>query len=172
MTHIIDILRGSKSEKLLRLKHDNLSTYNIGGEYSKNQWMEIARQLIDNGMVSVNEYYQTLRLTAKAGPVLKGEEKFLGRLEEEKLLVSKTQKQNRNQYLFDMLRQLRKKIADERNLPPYVIFHDRTLEEMASEKPLTENHILKIFGVGERKYQAYGKAFLSCIQEFVKAQAG
>lgn len=168
--HIVDVLRGSKSQKVLKFGHEELSTYGIGTTYSARQWQYIARLLIQKGLLLHDYEHGSLKLTPKAWEVLRGKETFLGIME----VVEKTQKQtaaevhdiNFNTDLFDALRKKRKEFADTANLPPYVIFHDRPLQEMAGYYPESPEDMLKIYGVGRTKMEKYGDAFLDIIREY------
>lgn len=169
--HIADILLGSNNQKVLKFGHQNLSTYGIGKDLTKNQWMHISRQLIQRGMLSQDERYGSLRITPKAIEVLRGKEKFLGNLEAEKTLARRVEKEVEVEYdhaLFEILRQKRKSLADAAHVPPYVIFSDKTLIEMAIYYPTSQNGMKKIFGVGSRKLAKYGQIFMDLIAEYCK----
>jgi ATP-dependent DNA helicase RecQ len=167
--HIADILLGSKNEKVLRWEHDKLSTYGIGTELTKKQWMHIARQLLNRGYVKQEGEYHTLRLTPKALDALRRREKIMGILQESEERIKKAGKKSELEYnhaLFALLRQTRKEIADEAGVPPYVIFSDRTLIEMAAYYPQSITSLLHISGVGQVKLQQYGEAFVEVIKSF------
>jgi ATP-dependent DNA helicase RecQ len=167
--HIADILLGSKNEKVLRWEHDKLSTYGIGTELTKKQWMHIARQLLSRGYVKQEGEYHTLRLTPKALDALRRREKIMGILQESEERIKKAGKKSELEYnhaLFALLRQTRKEIADEAGVPPYVIFSDRTLIEMAAYYPQSITSLLHISGVGQVKLQQYGEAFVEVIKSF------
>jgi ATP-dependent DNA helicase RecQ len=163
--HIADILLGSKNEKVLRWEHDKLSTYGIGTELTKKQWMHIARQLLTMGYLEQEGEYHTLSLTAKALEVLKKRETIFGVVQEAERVHAKGKKEEveYNSALFAMLRQKRKDMADEAGVPPYVIFSDRTLVEMAAYYPQSVTSLLSISGVGQVKLRQYGEAFLDVI---------
>lgn len=166
--HIVDVLRGSKSQKVLKFGHEGLSTYGIGTAYSAEQWRYIARQLIQKGLLLYDYEHGSLKLTPKAWDVLRGRETFLGRME----VMEKTQKQTAGEVedfdpgLFDTLRKKRKEFADDANVPPYVIFHDRTLQEMARYYPESRDDLLKLYGIGRIKMEKYADAFLDVIREY------
>ena len=168
--HIIDVLRGSKSEKIIQRGHQNLSTYGIGREYSKKQWLNLSRQFVQQGLLSKELVYGSLKLTAKANSVLKGESKVFATVEAEKITYAKGKEAAAGRYdatLFERLRTKRKQLADAANVPPYVVFSDKTLTEMATHLPQSQANLLQISGVGEVKAQRYGEIFLKLIRHRV-----
>jgi ATP-dependent DNA helicase RecQ len=170
--HITDILLGSRNEKVLRWEHDKLSTYGIGTELTKKQWMHIARQLLTMGYLKQDGEYHTFNLTAKALEALRKRATIMGILEESEERVRKSGKQKSeieyNSALFALLRQKRKELADEAGVPPYVIFSDRTLIEMAAYYPQSITSLLTISGVGQMKLRQYGETFLEVIQSYAE----
>jgi len=167
--HITDILLGSKNEKVLRWGHDKLSTYNIGAELTKKQWMHIARQLLSMGYLKQEGEYHTLSLTVKALESLKKREPIFGVVQEAERVRTKGRKKEEVEYnhaLFALLRQKRKEMADEAGVPPYVIFSDRTLTEMSAYYPQSVESLLNISGVGQVKLEKYGDAFLEVIKMY------
>ena len=166
--HIVDILLGSKNEKVLRWEHDKLSTYGIGTELTKKQWMHIARQLLTMGYLKQEGEYHTLSLSTRALEALKKRESILGVVQEaERIrLKGKQTEVEYNHALFAILRQKRKELADEAGVPPYVIFSDKTLVEMAAYYPQSMRSLLNISGVGQVKSRQYGDAFLEVIKTY------
>lgn len=167
--HIADILLGSKNEKVMRWGHDKLSTYNIGTELNKKQWMHIARQLLSMEYLKQDGEYHTLSLTAKALDALKKREPIFGVVQEAQRVKRKDSRSEEIQYnqaLFEILRQKRKELADAEHVPPYVIFSDKTLAEMATYFPQTKDSLLKISGVGQVKLKQYGETFTQIIKKF------
>ena len=168
--HITDILLGSENEKVLRWEHNRLSTYGIGKELTKKQWMHIARQLLTMGYLKQDGEYHTLSLTPRAMEALRKREKIMGILQEAEREKKAGKKQKGeieyNHALFALLRQRRKEIADEAGVPPYVIFPDRTLIEMAAYTPQSISSLLKISGVGQVKLRQYGDAFLEVVRQY------
>jgi ATP-dependent DNA helicase RecQ len=167
--HIIEVLRGSKSARVLKFGHEKLSTYGIGLEYSKEQWRQLARQLIHKGLLIQDMDIGCLNLTDGAWEVLKGRESFTGRLdcsideqakEEEHLPLS------HDRELFELLRKKRKELADSTGIPPFVIFSDRTLAEMATFFPQSPDSILLVSGVGAAKLDKYGSVFIRLIRDY------
>ncbi len=166
--HIVDILLGSKNEKVLRWEHDKLSTYGIGTELTKKQWMHIARQLLMMGYVKQEGEYHTLSLTARALEALRKRETIFGVVQEAERIRVKGQKAEieYNSALFALLRQKRKEMADTAGVPPYVIFSDKTLVEMAVYYPQSITSLLTISGVGQVKLRQYGVTFLVVIKTY------
>lgn len=170
--HVIEVLRGSDSEKLRRFGHHQLSTYGIGQSLSASEWRSVLRQLVANGLLEVDtEGYGGLRLTAQCRPVLRGETTL--RLRRDARPVN-TQTPRRvapapiaetDQPLWEALRAMRKQLADEQGIAPFMVFHDRTLREMLASKPSSLDEMGKISGVGAVKLEHYGKAFLSVLSE-------
>ena len=171
--HIVDILLGSKNEKILRWGHDKLSTYGIGRDLTKQQWMYLARQLISMGYLKQEGEYHTLGITAKALEVLRKREPIFGVMQEAGRVTKSDGKKKLAELeyhrgLFAILRQKRKEMADEAGVPPYVIFSDRTLIEMAAYFPQSFESLLTISGVGQVKARQYGDVFLEVIRDFSK----
>ena len=168
--HIADVLLGSKNEKVLRWGHDKLSTYGIGTELTKKQWMHLARQLLTMGYLKQESEYRTLSLTARALEALRKRERIMGIVQEaERVRKEGKRKKEELEYnhaLFALLRQKRKEMADEAGVPPYVIFSDRTLTEMAAYYPQTASSLLNISGVGQVKSRQYGDTFLEVIKAY------
>ena len=166
--HIVDVLRGSENKKVLDFGHHHLSTYGIGKEYSKQQWLHLARQFITNGLLKKDLQYGSLKLTEKATAVLFQNEKVMGMVEEEKPAFSRIRDidLDYDRPLFDLLRKKRKEIADRQNLPPYIIFSDKSLMEMAAFFPQSRRSLLDMHGVGVTKINRYGTAFLDIICKY------
>ena len=168
--HVVDVLLGKDTDKIRQHGHDRLSVYGIGKELAGPAWRSVVRQLIVQGFLSADQRrYGALVLTGQSRPLLKGEIGLELR-EDRKLRTSKKKRRDTaaslataDQPLFEALRMRRKEIADGLDLPPYVIFHDATLRQMAEYRPKTEADLLSINGVGEAKLERYGKAFLEVI---------
>ena len=168
MAYVIQVLRGSRDERVLRFGHDRLSTYGIGRDRSDDEWRHLARELIRAGHVrQVPEEYNALKVTERGNRVLFGGERvFLAGFTRPAAEPEDSIDQP-NPDLFERLRALRKQLADERKLPPYVIFHDRTLRHMAAELPSTREELLRIPGVGQRKAFDYGDEFLAEVETYI-----
>jgi ATP-dependent DNA helicase RecQ len=168
--HVADVLLGSKNEKVLRFGHDTLSTYGIGKELSQKQWLHLARQLAQMGFLNQDEEYRTLSLTETARAALKSRAKFFGQLQEAEPSTrsgsGKKQDIEYDQAFFALLRAKRKELADADGVPPYVIFSDRTLVEMAAYYPQSRESLLEISGVGQVKLEKFGDIFLSVIKPY------
>jgi len=171
--HLIDILRGARGQRLLELKHDRLSTYGIGADISATEWENIFRQLIHLGyLVQDFSRFGIVGLSATARSVLKGETQvILGKPRDGVKVTEKTRRRGKagegtRSALFDELRILRKQIADAASVPPFVVFSDVTLLEMANASPRNEQELLSITGVGQHKLNKYGAPFLAAITEF------
>ena len=165
--HVIDILRGSKSQKIMRFSHNKLSTYGIGMQLSKQQWFYLSRQLLQKGFLSQDMTHGSLKLTEKAWDVLRGTQQVSAKMEGQQKAKARIKvDQDFDSKLFESLRELRKKMADKSNVPPYVIFPDKTLVEMSIYFPQSENVLLQLHGVGAVKYAKYGQAFIEVIIEY------
>jgi len=169
-THIIDVLRGSEAEKVLKNGHGNLSTYGIGKEFSKAQWLHLSRQFLQEGLLEKELEYGGLKLTPKADAVLRGREKFFGTVQAERTDYAAEQEESLefDRELFELLRKLRKSLADAQNVPPYVVFADKTLTEMATYFPQSRTSLGRVHGVGEAKLEKYGQAFLLEISRYCR----
>ena len=174
MMHCIEVLRGSKSQRILELRHNELSTYGIGADLSATDWENIFRQLIHLGYLRQDfASYGVLKLSPTARPVLKGEtEVVLGRPRNPVQMAEKVKKRaggrkDYDQALFDALRLTRKEIANAAGVPPFVVFSDATLAEMARFIPTDTDQLHRISGVGEHKLRKYGKAFLEVLNTHV-----
>lgn len=163
--HIIKVLRGSRSQKVLRWHHDKLSTYGIGQEYSETTWKHLAHQFIRQDLLWQVTGTGSLKVTDKGWRALKNDEKVYGTLAVGGASPIGTS-QVYDATLFGQLRTLRKKLADEEKVPPYVIFHDRTLQEMATVFPQSLAAFSQITGVGKTKQERYGTIFLAVIQAY------
>ena len=169
--HVIDVLRGSSSEKILGFEHHKLSTHGIGKEFSATEWKAVVRQLVARGYLAVDaEAFGALRLTESCRPLLRGEESIQLRKEVSAAQTKATRTPHddmdeQDVPLWNALRACRKRIAEQLGMPPYVVFHDSTLREMVAQRPVTERALLQISGVGDSKLQKFGDAFLQVIRE-------
>ncbi len=167
--YVADVLRGSKNKKLLRFGHDTVSTYGIGVELSKKQWMHLSRQMLQMGYLEQAGEYRTLRLTDEGRLVLRERKPVHGTILEEAAPAQTSSRQADMTYdhaLFALLRAKRKALADEANVPPYVIFPDRTLVEMSAYFPQSRESLLSMNGVGRAKLERFGSAFLTVIKVY------
>ena len=170
VNHLIDVLRGSEGEKIFQFEHHTISVYGIGKALSNDQWRSVFRQLVARGLLSVDlERFGALRLEERCRPLLRGEETIELRRD---LKQKTTKRQTRSPLpndidvtLWDALRDCRRGFAEEQNVPPYVIFHDSTLQEMCVSLPSSLERLAEISGVGERKLEKYGPAFVGVINQ-------
>lgn len=171
-THIIDIVTGSRNRKLLELGHDRLKTYGVGKDKSKKFWRQLLDELLAQKIVAKSEgLYPTLYLLEPALQVLKGK----ATVEMQKPVSKARRKEppaeqagNYDNALFEKLRLLRKNLALELGMPPYIVFSDRALREMAALLPEDEAAMLEVSGVGEVKLKRFGKAFIEIIREHAR----
>lgn len=171
--YVIEVLRGMHNQKIIERQHDKLSVYGIGKDKSKEHWQSVIRQLIHLGFVQqvISELNPTLQLTESAKAILKGEEPLelaMPRISSISKIVHNPQRQgvaNYDKDLFARLRFLRKQIADKENIPPYIVFNDATLQEMAQYMPTSNIDMLQINGVGSIKLERFGQPFMALIQE-------
>ncbi len=172
INHVIDVLRGSQGERILSLGHDRLSTYGIGREQPKEFWASLLHHLVHHGYLFQDVAdYSVLKLTDAARPLLKGEAQLT--MAKPRARVSTAKKRgpknlaglSYDEALFEKLRRLRKELADAAGVPPFVVFGDKTLIEMAAFRPKDEAALLAIHGVGARKLETYGPAFLKVLNE-------
>ena len=170
--HVVDVLRGADNERIRKFDHGRLSTYGIGMEFSAAEWMSIIRQLIHRGyLVQDIAAYSVLKLTPRALALLRGEETLeLARPRVREKPVKKKRKagpvgelSKDEQRLFETLREIRKQLAEEQGVPPYVIFGDVSLLEMSRQRPVTPDEFLEISGVGQVKLERHGAVFLEAI---------
>jgi ATP-dependent DNA helicase RecQ len=166
VAHLIDVLLGKTTEKVQKNGHDRVTTFGIGKHLQEQQWHSLYRQLIARGLVDVDfESMGTLRLNDASRPVLRGEETLMLR---EDIKPEKTKRTARKtgaagSPLWEALRARRREIAEEQDVPPYVIFHDATLMEMISAMPQNLRQMAAISGIGARKLELYGEQFLEVI---------
>lgn len=166
--HVIDVLLGTETDKVTQHDHHQLSTYGIGTELDSNQWSSVFRQLVARGYLSVDmERFGALQLQEKCRDLLRGSELIELRRDIKKKEAKRQTKtflpEDMDVTLWEVLRECRRELAEEQGIPPYVIFHDRTLQEMCTLVPQTVEQFGRLSGVGERKLGKYGPAFLQAI---------
>ena len=170
VNHLIDVLRGANTDKIIQFDHHRLASYGIGKDLDANQWRSVFRQLVARGYLSVDlDRFGALRLEEKCRALLRGEETIELRRDTR---VSTAKQQTRVKLaddidvaLWEALRECRRQFADEQGVPPYVIFHDSSLQEMCQMLPRDMQAFAGISGVGERKLAKYGPAFLRVIED-------
>ena len=172
---VIEILRGVENQKLIDRGHQTLSTYGIGKHRGQDEWRNLVRALLHQGLLAeTTDGYPVLRLVEDSRAVLKGERKvWLAPLPPRETSRRRTRGAPQDaatlpeaEALFESLRSLRKQIADAQNVPPYVVFADASLREMASHQPCDAETFGEISGVGARKLAQYGPAFVAAIRAF------
>lgn len=163
LNHVVEVLTGADTEKIRRWEHDKISTYGIGKEFSRPEWGAIGRELVRLGYLrQTTEKFSVLELTSEGRTVLSKRQTIMLT----KPVVAPERKTHRageiscDEALFERLRQLRKKLADEHNVPAYIVFSDVALRQMARDYPANEREFARISGVGEKKLHEYGDAFL------------
>ncbi len=179
--HVISVLRGEESERVLSLNHHQLSTFGIGADMDDKQWRSIFRQLLAAGLLETDaEGYGTLRLSSASRGVLTGGESVKLRQDARPERSSRRRRDSKlitgekssggslgieayEQSTWDALRALRTELAKQQGVPPYVVFHDATLLSMLRAMPTTEDELATISGVGEAKLKRYGRDFLAVI---------
>jgi len=169
--HVVDVLKGADTERIRSFNHDRLTTYGIGEEHTHAEWTSIARQLIHRGyLVQDIANYSVLKLKPQALPLLRGEaqlELAVPRTREKpvkkKAPKSGIKLDDDELRLFETLREIRKHLAEESNVPPYVIFADTTLVEICRARPASNEEFLDITGVGQVKLERYGEIFLETV---------
>lgn len=174
MNYIIDVLKGSKQSKILQNKHNELSTYGIGRDHTKDEWKNLGRSLLHQGfMAETTDGYRVLKLNDLSWEILRKQREVKIAVEvrktaEEILGVSESRMDR--EMLFEELRRLRKHLADVNWVAPYMIFSDSALRQMAKKRPQTRADFTQISGVTIAKVQRYGEPFLEKIKEFCRAQ--
>ncbi len=170
VNHLIDVLRGAENDRIYQWDHHLLPTHGVGKDLDANQWRSVFRQLVARGYFSVDlEGFGSLRLEPKCRPLLKGEESIDLRREVKQAAAKRQTKtplpEDLDVGLWEALRDCRRRLAEAQGVPPYVIFHDSTLQEMCALQPTSLAQFGEISGVGERKLEKYGDTFLAVIAE-------
>ncbi len=180
-SYLISVLRGEKNERIEKFRHDTLPTFGIGAELTSKEWHSVFRQLCAAGiLVTDTAGHGSLMLSDESQSLLKGERSIFFRKDPERKATKSKSVTRRgtkladkielsevdgSKNLFDALRALRLRLAKTQGVPPYVIFHDKTLQEMVRTKPRSLDEFAKLSGVGEAKLQRYGETFLSVLLE-------
>ncbi len=168
VNHLVDVLRGTSTDKIFQFDHHQLAIYHLGQDLDENQWKSVFRQLVARGFVSVDlDRFGALKLEEKCRPLLKGQES----VELRKHIKQKTaRKQTKTPLpddldigLWEALRECRRTMAEEQGVPPFIIFHDSTLHAMVEMMPTTLDEFSRLSGVGDRKRDKYGPAFLEVL---------
>ncbi len=169
LKHIIDILRGSANQNILRFNHDKLSVYAIGKDFSKDKWSVIADTLLEISALSLGEH-RALKIENEGFRILKKQRDVM--IEKERFEIKESVKKpkidieyEKNEY-FEKFRELRAKIAKREGVPAYIVFGDKTLIELSNKLPVDKEGMLEINGIGEVKFERYGEDFLKLCREF------
>ncbi len=172
--HIIDVLRGSKGQKVEQHGHQKLSTYGIGKERTTEEWRMLARSLIHQGLLdTTSDGYSILKLNDLSWEVLRKQRDVQIAVHKTKTKAGSTTRETLNnsveaELLFQRLRKLRKQLADAQAVPPYVIFADSTLRQIALQQPQNPEHFSDISGVGKYKLAQYGERFIREIKDYLQ----
>jgi ATP-dependent DNA helicase, RecQ family len=171
VTHIADIISGSANKKILEYHHDRNPAYSTGRPYTKTQWIGFIKELAQQGYLSIaGDKYPVLALNEKSMEIVDGSAQILltkPAIEQVVLTVTNDKYDDR---LFQLLRGVRKRIADAHGWPPYVVFHDSALKEMARSRPCSLAELSKVPGVGQKKLESYGDEFVGVIRGYVGAK--
>lgn len=177
-SYVIDVLLGSRQKRILDYGHQKLSVFGIGTEYSKQDWHELVRLLIDAGFLKKSSDYQVLSLTRDAKDTLREKGKVvLPFVPQQHTSISKPEMHSmrkatvdrtdiKGMAILEELKALRKKLAREAEVPPYVIFGDKTLEDIAAKKPVVSSQLTDIYGIGEVKAERYGDYIINIVRQF------
>ncbi len=174
--HLTDVLIGNRTERVQQLKHDRLKTFGVGDDLSQTEWRSVFRQLLAGRFLTVDMgKISGFRLTEKSWPVLKGTQRVQLRKDPHPIKLKRSVKPSsrtvlafeneKERQLFEKLRLLRLEIARQLELPPYVVFHDKTLKEMVILKPQSRTAMLQVTGIGKQKLERYGDRFLDVIKK-------
>lgn len=178
---LIDVLRGSGRREILERGYNQIKTFGLGRDLSAGAWRQYLVQMVNLGLLEVAyDQGNVLKLTPGSQRVLfEGEKVQLVRFQSaqerkearKKAVRPKPQRERTRDRLFDILREKRLELARKESVPPYVVFNDATLQEMAREKPIADRQLAEISGVGERKLQRYGDVFLEAIRAFILTES-
>lgn len=168
VNYLIDVLMGNDTDRILSNGHQNLTVFGIGKEFTKKQWHTFANQLVNKELLRRDLEFGSIKLTERASAVLFKNQKVLGTIKEPETThkMLKQVEQSYDMELFEILRRKRKELAEEQNIPPYVIFSDKALAQMALDYPQDESGLSRISGVGINKLERYGNMFLSIIKRY------
>ena len=167
--HIVDIVYGAKTARIIALGHDQLKTYGVGRDRGKRFWRQLVEAMLGEGMlVSEGEPFPLLHITAQGEEVLFGRAQYVThRMLEANVSGAISAELSYDASLFAILRQLRREMAEREGVPPYVLFSDKSLHQMCSLFPQTPEALLVINGVGQMKLERYGKPFLEAITAYL-----
>ncbi len=166
--YLIDVLRGSKGQRILDFGHDGLSVYGIGKDFSKQQWGSVVDTLLDTDAIFIDGEFRVIKITDKGMQVLK--KQIVVQIDSANLIEEKSYKKEYKKDIvvdetFEKFRTLRNQLAQEEKVAPYMIFGDKTISAMAQELPICDDDFLAISGVGQKKLEKYGEAFMELCME-------
>lgn len=170
LNYITDVLLGIETDRILSNNHHKISVFGIGKELKKKQWQMLAHQLIRKKIILRDTEFGSLKLSPSANEILFNNKKVFALVKEPEIKSRKvlSGEESYDAELFELLRKKRKDIADEKGVPPYVVFADSVLIQMAKHYPQNESDLLKISGVGIRKLENFGNAFLYLIKNYLQ----
>lgn len=166
--YVADVLHGSRTKRVINNGHDALLAFGSGKEYSAAQWISFIRELIQRGCLKVEgDRYPVLKMTSAGNEILQGNGSItLTRPKQDAQMRSKGLQENFDANLFECLRNLRRKLAFQEGVPPYIIFHDSSLKDMATRLPRDRSELALVYGVGSKKLESYGDHFLKEIEGY------
>ncbi len=172
VNHLIDVLRGVENDKIFQNDHHHLRTFGVGKGLEVKQWRSVFRQLVARGYLSVDmARYGALVLQESARGVLKGEVEVALRQDPRSSSAKRTTRtvlpEHLDVELWEALRECRRKLAEEQGIPPYIVFHDRTLQQICEFRPRSVEEFAAVSGVGDRKCEKYAEVFLAVVREAV-----
>ena len=173
LTHIVDILRGSRNQKVLQYGHDKLSTHGIGKDKTADEWKLLGRSLLHQGLLNqTTDGYGILKLNALSWQVMRRQRPVSIAVPPKKTALAEVRSKNATEaeMLFQKLKGVRKEIADRKSIPPYMVFHDSSLMAMAQMQPQNLEEFARISGVGSHKLKEYGDRFLEEILTYCQEQ--
>jgi len=171
MAHVAEVLTGSQSEKILKWGHNALSTYAIGKEHTRQEWATLGRELVRLGLIRQNsERFSVLEITNEGRAALKTRRSIMltRAMTTPEPATTRAGTIECDEALFAKLRELRKRLADERRVPAYIVFSDVALRCMARDFPQNEHEVRRVPGVGEKKFEEFGEIFLGAIKDYLK----
>ena len=169
--HLVDVLRGNATERVSQLNHESLSTFGIGADLAVDEWRSVFRQLVVRGLVEVDSEFGGLRLSEASRSVLRGEQTLRMRRDVREGATARLRRDtpvevsSADTPLWEAMRALRRELAEEQGVPPYVIFHDTTLADMVTRRPRNLDEMAHVSGVGAKKLERYGARFLALLRE-------
>jgi ATP-dependent DNA helicase RecQ len=172
LLHVVEVLCGADTDKIRKFSHESLSTYGIGTEHSRSEWAAIGRELVRMGFLFQNpDKFNIVELTDAGRDALMARHQITLT---QPVTAPEPRKQRAGEIacdepLFESLRRLRKQLADERGVPPYIVFSDVSLRQMARHYPRTEIEFSRINGVGEAKLREFSHAFLAAIHAYLES---